>query len=57
MIYPDFNLLGLTETEGKVYIALLELGGGYVSVVARRAQQPRVNCYHTLENLHERICN
>lgn len=51
MIYPDFELLGLTETEGKVYMALLELGGGYVSAIARRAKQPRVNCYHTLENL------
>jgi sugar-specific transcriptional regulator TrmB len=51
MIYPDFELLGLSEVEGKVYIALLELGGGYVSSVARKAAVPRVNCYHTLENL------
>jgi len=51
MIYPDFELLGLTEVEGKVYISLLELGGGYVSIVARKAGLPRVNCYHILENL------
>lgn len=51
MITPDFDLLNLSENEGKVYLALLELGGGYVSTVARRAGLPRVNCYHTLENL------
>lgn len=51
MIYPDFDLLGLSEVEGKVYMALLELGGGYVSTVARKAALPRVNCYHILENL------
>lgn len=51
MIIPDFELLGLSETEGKVYLALLELGGGYVSAIARRSNLPRVNCYHTLENL------
>jgi HTH-type transcriptional regulator, sugar sensing transcriptional regulator len=54
MIIPDFELLGLSETEGKVYMALLELGGGYVSTVARKAALPRVNCYHTLENLAEK---
>jgi HTH-type transcriptional regulator, sugar sensing transcriptional regulator len=54
MIYPDFNLLGLSEVEGKVYMALLELGGGYVSSVARKADLPRVNCYHILENLSEK---
>jgi len=51
MIYPDFDLLGLTEVEGKVYMALLELGGGYVSTIARKSALPRVNCYHILENL------
>ncbi len=51
MLHPDFDQLGLTETEGKVYLALLELGGGFVSTIARRAQLPRVNCYHTLSNL------
>jgi len=51
MIIPDFELLGLTEVEGKVYMALLELGGAFVSSVARKADLPRVNCYHILENL------
>lgn len=54
MFYPDFNLLGLSQAEGKVYMTLLELGGGYVSAVARRAKLPRVNCYHTLQNLAEK---
>lgn len=53
MFYPDFESLGLTETEGKIYMALLELGGGYVSTVARRAKLPRVNCYYTIEKLHQ----
>jgi len=51
MIIPDFELLGLSEVEGKVYMALLELGGGFVSALARKAGLPRVNCYHLLENL------
>jgi len=51
MISPDFDLIDLTETEGKIYMSLLELGGAYVSVVARHSKLPRVNCYHTLENL------
>ncbi|MBU1954233.1 hypothetical protein KKH03_04670, partial [Patescibacteria group bacterium] len=51
MIFPDFELLDLSETEGKIYLTLLELGGGFVSAIARRAKLPRVNCYHTLENL------
>jgi HTH-type transcriptional regulator, sugar sensing transcriptional regulator len=54
MIIPDFELLGLSEVEGKVYLALLELGGGYVSLVARVSKLPRVNCYHTLEKLSEK---
>ncbi len=51
MFYPDFDQLGLSEVEGKVYLALLEIGGGFVSAIARRAKQHRVNCYHTLDNL------
>ncbi len=54
MFIPDFSQLGLTETEGKLYLALLELGGGYASTLARRAAMPRVNCYHTLENLRKK---
>src|SRR3972149_1082140 len=51
MLYPDFSSLGMTDVEGQVYMTLLELGGGYVSGVAKKAKLPRVNCYHTLENL------
>ncbi len=54
MIRPDFELLGLTDTEGVVYMSVLELGGGYVSTIARHAKLPRVNCYHTLENLSKK---
>lgn len=43
--------LGLYEDEAKVYLACLELGGGYVSAIAKRAQVHRVTCYHTLDNL------
>ncbi len=43
--------LGLSEEESKVYIALLELGTGVASTVAKQAKIPRVNCYHHLENL------
>lgn len=51
MLQADFEFLGLSEVEGKIYLVLLELGGGYVSAIARHAKLPRVNCYHTLENL------
>ncbi len=54
MLYPDFQTLGLTPVEGKIYLALLELGGGYVSGIAKKARTPRVNCYHTLEKLTEK---
>ncbi len=54
MIYPDFKLLDMAKVEGEVYMALLELGGGYVSAVARRSGLKRVNCYHTLEKLSEK---
>lgn len=54
IVQPDFGLLGLSETEGTVYMSLLQLGGGYVSTIARHAKLPRVNCYHTLENLSKK---
>lgn len=54
MIHSDLEALGLSEVEGKVYLALLELGGAFVSTLARHAHLPRVNCYHTLENLTRR---
>ncbi len=47
----ELNTLGLYEDEARVYLACLELGGGYVSSIAKRAKVHRVTCYHTLENL------
>lgn len=43
--------LGLHEEEAKVYLACLEVNGGLVSVIAKRAGVHRVSCYHTLEKL------
>lgn len=43
--------LGLTNEEAKVYLATLEINGGPVSNIARKAGVNRVSCYHTIENL------
>lgn len=43
--------LGLTDEEARVYLAVLEINGGAVSVIARKAGINRVSCYHTLEKL------
>jgi sugar-specific transcriptional regulator TrmB len=43
--------LGLTDEEAKVYLAVVEINGGAVSVIARKAGINRVSCYHTLEKL------
>ena len=43
--------LGLTDEEAKVYLAVLEINGGPVSNIARKAGVNRVSCYHTVENL------
>lgn len=43
--------LGLTEDEIIVYLACLEINGGAVSVIARKAGVHRVSCYHTIEKL------
>ena len=43
--------LGLREDEARVYLALLQLGGGYASSVAKRAEKNRATCYHTLATL------
>lgn len=51
MLIEDLKELGLTEEEAKVYLATLELGGSYVSTIARKAGVNRVGCYHTLANL------
>ncbi|TSC80474.1 MAG: transcriptional regulator TrmB [Candidatus Peregrinibacteria bacterium Gr01-1014_25] len=43
--------LGLTDEEARVYLACLEINGGPVSLIAKKANTHRVSCYHTLENL------
>jgi HTH-type transcriptional regulator, sugar sensing transcriptional regulator len=43
--------IGLSNEEAKIYLACLEINGGPVSVIARKAGVHRVSCYHTLENL------
>lgn len=49
----EFKLkeLGFTESEAKVYLALLELGASFVSSIAKKAGVERVGCYHTLNKL------
>ncbi|MDC0358973.1 helix-turn-helix domain-containing protein [Oligoflexia bacterium] len=47
----DLINLGLTEDEASVYLSMLELGGGYVSQIAKKAGKHRATCYHTLGNL------
>jgi len=50
----DLLKLGLTNEEAKIYLACLEINGGPVSIIARKAGLHRVSCYHTLENLLEK---
>ncbi len=47
----ELQRLGLTDEEAAVYLACLEINGGPVSVIARKAGVHRVGCYHTIENL------
>jgi HTH-type transcriptional regulator, sugar sensing transcriptional regulator len=47
----DLLKLGLTQEEAKVYLACLEINGGPVSVISRKAEVNRVSCYHTIDNL------
>jgi len=47
----ELTNIGLSEEEAKVYIAILELGGSFASIIARKAQINRATCYHTLDNL------
>lgn len=54
MIFDELRNLGFSGPEARVYMSLLELGSSVVSVVARKAGVPRVNCYHTLDNLEKR---
>src|SRR3989338_1933856 len=47
----DLLKLGLTDEEAHIYVACLEINGGPVSNIARKAGVNRVSAYHTLENL------
>lgn len=47
----DLLDLGLQKDEARVYLAILELGGSYVSAIARKADVHRVVCYKILEEL------
>jgi len=51
ILEKELTSLGLSVEEAKVYLAALELGGSYVSAIARRAKANRSTCYHTLDNL------
>lgn len=47
----DLEMFGLSKDESSVYLALLELGSSYVSVIAKKSGVHRVNCYKVLEQL------
>lgn len=51
MLVTDLEDMGLSHEEAKVYLALLELGSSYASMIAKKAGVNRVACYHTLDNL------
>ncbi len=54
MLHDDLHELGLADEEIKVYLSVLELGGGFVSSIARKAGVHRVTCYNTLGNLEKK---
>lgn len=47
----DLIKLGFSEIEAKVYLACLEINGGQVSIIAKKAHIERVSCYYILEKL------
>ncbi|OIO54499.1 hypothetical protein AUJ46_03015 [Candidatus Peregrinibacteria bacterium CG1_02_54_53] len=51
MVISELQSLGLPLEEAKVYYALLQLGGSYVSAIARKADVHRVVCYKILDEL------
>ncbi len=54
MIKNELEKLGFTAEEVNAYVAALEIGGGFVSSIARKAGSHRVTTYNTLENLHKK---
>lgn len=53
-VIAELLKLGLSSEEAKVYIACLEINGGPVSTIAKKAGMHRVSCYHTIENLQSK---
>ena len=53
-LFLNLRAAGLTAPQARVYATTLELGGGLVSEIARRASVPRTNCYHILKTLGEK---
>jgi sugar-specific transcriptional regulator TrmB len=51
MITNELEKLGFSPVEVNAYIALIELGGGFVSTIAKKSFAHRVTTYNTLENL------
>ncbi len=49
----ELKALGLSETEAKTYLALLELGSGSVASITHRAEITRTLGYHSLDRLIE----
>ena len=54
MIANDLEKLGFTTEEVSVYLSMLEIGGGFVSTIAKKANAHRVTTYNTLENLQKK---
>lgn len=48
------TFLGFSQTEIRVYIALLRSGGAYVSQISRDAKIERVSLYYTLDSLRSK---
>ncbi len=46
--------LGLNDEEAELYLALLELGGGFASQLAKKVTRKRSSSYHTLARLVEK---
>jgi len=51
VVTEDLEDLGLSNEEARVYLAILELGGSYVSNIGKKAGISRVNVYYILGNL------
>ena len=50
----QLQTLGLVEEEAELYLAMLEIGGGYASQIAKRLGRNRTSSYYTLKTLSEK---